>query len=98
MAPSRLIKSASAGRHTKFTVCPASASFVPKSEPYEAPKMRMLYVVDMKYFLLQSGSNKGRSSIPAYGMHSRYPRQVRDAMPYAAAVQSKIRGPQKIRG
>src|SRR5262245_47849773 len=98
MAPSRLIKSASAGRHTKFTVCLASASFVPKSEPYEAPRMRMLYVVSMKYLLLRSGNNKGGSGIPAYGMHSRYPHQLRDAMSYAAAMQSKIRGPQKNQG
>jgi hypothetical protein len=33
MAPSLLINSASAGRHTSFTVCPASASFVPSNEP-----------------------------------------------------------------
>src|SRR5450432_829328 len=43
MAPSLLIRSASTGRHTRCTSCPASAILVPRSEPYEAPRIRILY-------------------------------------------------------
>src|SRR5258705_13683115 len=47
IAPSLLISSASAGAHTRCTACPASASLVPRSEPYEAPRIRILYLVLM---------------------------------------------------
>src|SRR5690348_9886015 len=40
-APFALMSEASCGRHTSFTSWPASASFAPSSEPYEAPSMRM---------------------------------------------------------
>src|SRR5258707_15026215 len=52
IAPSLLIRSASAGRHTRCTACPASASLVPRSEPYEAPMIRILYLVLMNQLLL----------------------------------------------
>src|ERR1700751_382044 len=42
--PSELIRSASAGRQTSFTECAPSRIFDASNEPYEAPRMRMLYV------------------------------------------------------
>ena len=41
-APSALINFAVSGRHTKFTLCPASANLIPNREPYEAPMIKML--------------------------------------------------------
>ena len=46
-APSALINSISSGRQTSLTVCPASASLTPRSDPYDAPRIRILYVVPM---------------------------------------------------
>src|SRR6516164_3850106 len=42
--PPELIRSASAGRQTSLTECPASRIFDASNEPYEAPRMRMLYM------------------------------------------------------
>src|SRR5687767_10248867 len=42
-APLALNASTSAGRHTIFTVWPASASLAASSEPYEAPIIRIRY-------------------------------------------------------
>ena len=50
--PSALIDSASAGRHTSLTVCPASSSLLASSEPYEAPSSRMRNGVAIEMFLL----------------------------------------------
>src|SRR5947209_20535016 len=52
IAPSLLISSASAGRQIRCTACPARASLVPRSEPYEAPMIRILYLVPIKQLLL----------------------------------------------
>ena len=51
--PSELIRSASAGRQTSFTECAPSRIFDASNEPYEAPRMRMLYV-DIVGFPLRS--------------------------------------------
>ncbi len=40
--PSELMRSASSGRQTSFTECPPNMSFDASSEPYDAPRMRML--------------------------------------------------------
>src|ERR1700756_1588438 len=45
--PSELMRSASAGRQTSFTEWPAKRSVDASSDPYEAPKMRMLYLSDI---------------------------------------------------
>src|SRR5262245_1472364 len=42
--PSRLINSAVGSVQTSATVCPAINTLVPNNEPYEAPRMRILYV------------------------------------------------------
>ena len=56
MAPSRLMSSASAGRQTSVTSWPASASFMPSNEPYEAPRISIFRIV----------SSSARSSRRAY--------------------------------
>src|SRR4051812_6466007 len=42
MAPFSLMSFASAGRHTSVVSWPARASFTPSSEPYDAPRTRIL--------------------------------------------------------
>src|SRR6266581_2393342 len=75
IAPSLLIRSASAGRQIRCTACPASASLVPNSEPYEAPMIRILYLVPMNQLLLFSGDAHRVS-------------QRRDGSQFAAVEQS----------
>src|SRR5688572_8158599 len=87
IAPSWLIRSASAGRHTSLTVCPASANLAASSEPYDAPKIRILYFLLMKSHP-PGGLNIGKRRIPDYGFRPHVRLRSRNAIHYVVPAQS----------
>src|SRR5450631_142102 len=65
-APLELMRAASCGRQTSVVSCPASASFTPRSEPYEAPSIR-IFLVGMRFLLVRHWPGRLEDSPPGIG-------------------------------